>query len=177
MNLKYNKNGYMENDGFVFFYGKDSPFSNFYIINFCIDGINFNCSEQAFMYYKAKLFEDHNSMDLILNEKSPVNQKILGRQVKNFNHNVWNGNCSKIVTTILEYKFTSNNDMTKVLLDTQYKMIVEANKFDCKWGIGLDINNPDILHLDRWKGKNLLGICLMFARKNIKEQMDFGVHY
>ena len=42
------------NDEMIVFFHKHSPFSNHHITSFKMDEVNFNCSEQAYMYTKAK---------------------------------------------------------------------------------------------------------------------------
>ena len=51
----------------------------------------FFCTEQAFMWAKAKQFNDQKTAEKILQEKSsPMMCKMLGREVANYNDKVWN---------------------------------------------------------------------------------------
>lgn len=75
------------NDKFVGFLGCE--FSNFYKCQFTINGVTFNCVEQAFMYCKAKLFGDHEIAEEILKSVNPAQCKKLGRKVKGFNDKIW----------------------------------------------------------------------------------------
>ena len=45
------------NDKYIFFW--DGIYSNWYPATFTIKGIKYNCSEQYFIYQKAKLFNDN----------------------------------------------------------------------------------------------------------------------
>ena len=52
-----------------------SPFSNHFPSNFQIEGIEFNCCEQFYMYSKALHFNDKQQADNILKATDPVTQK------------------------------------------------------------------------------------------------------
>ena len=66
---------------FTYFYGKETSFSQWTISNFVIDGIIYNCTEQWMMTEKARLFGDMETLSLIMEAKSPREQKRLGREV------------------------------------------------------------------------------------------------
>ena len=132
----------------------------------------FNCAEQAMMFFKAKMFKDEAAVDLIMRSDSPKEQKAIGRLVKNFNADKWGNECLDIVTAIEIAKFSSDPVLTKILLETDDKEIVEASPYDIIWGVGLAEDDPRILFKKSWKGKNYLGICLMNAREHLKEQQN-----
>lgn len=169
--------GYLETDTEIFFYGHTNNmyacFSNFYQCNFQeINEINttiFNCSEQYFMYYKCLLFNPDNKelLNNIINETSPYKIKKYGRQVQNYDDNVWSQNRFNIMKNALLLKFTQNKDLKIKLLNTGDKIIYEASKFDKIWGIGYFCSQ--ITEKSREKfGLNLLGICLMQIRDELK---------
>ncbi len=93
---------------FTFFYSGNSPFSNWHISPFTMDGVKFNCAEQAMMYYKAALFEDDETADKILSTKNPRDQKALGRSVKGFDLAVWEHHRERTMYDILFAKFSQN---------------------------------------------------------------------
>ena len=47
-------------------------------------------------------------------------------------------------------------------------LIVAADR---KWGIGIDIHDPDRLIVSKWRGKNLLGRILMEVREELREEI------
>lgn len=163
--------GHFENDNYVFFW--NGPFSNWYSSKFEHDtnskwGIQtFTSSEQAMMFYKALWFNDEDKLIKIMSTHSPKEQKRLGRQVSGFNQEIWENRIVSVFTQVLCDKF-SIKELTPILLDTDKKTIVEASPFDTVWGIGLGVDSYDILDENKWKGKNLLGICLMQARDILK---------
>jgi len=120
------------------------------------------------MYFKATTFGDAESGREILATNSPREQKAIGRKVKNFDSAKWDAVCVQIVTDILVHKFNSDDKLKVILLDTNNKHIVEASPFDTIWGIGMGVDNPDVLYQSLWNGKNYLGICLMNAREIIR---------
>jgi len=152
------------NDLFLFYGGE---FSNFYSCKFVVDDIEFNTSEQYFMYQKALFFNDIKKANEILQSKNPVKQKLLGRQVKNYSDPLWNEVRYENMLDGCRAKFTQNQRLKKILLDTNNLTIVEASPTDKIWGVGLAINNSLVLHKENWQGLNLLGEVLMELRTNL----------
>jgi N-glycosidase YbiA len=56
----------------------------------------------------------------------------------------------------LEWKFTQNEDLKQILLDTKPALLIENSPKDSYWGCGKD-----------GKGQNKLGISLMKVRDEI----------
>ena len=156
---------------FLFYNG---PFSQWYQSKF--QDINpdekesvkqfYNC-EQYMMYNKALLFHDQESADAIMNTDNPKTIKQLGRKVKNFNEERWLIYRERIVQRGNYLKFTQNNNLKLLLLETGNKIIAEASPYDKIWGIGLSVNSPDATNVKKWKGQNLLGVALMMVRNAI----------
>lgn len=136
----------------------------------------FNCCEQYQMASKAKLFGDSETLELIMATQPeegvawrevPKLQKALGRQVKNFNEEVWAANAKQIVFRANWSKFTQNEDLKTILLSND-KYLVEGAHYDRIWGVGLAWNDPKILDEENWRGSNWLGEVLMQVRHNIR---------
>lgn len=143
---------------YKFFWGSTSPFSNWYLHLFVHKGQLFNCSEQAMMYYKAKLFNDNEAGVNILAESNPRIQKQLGRIVKNFDDTIWKEKRYDIVKDILRSKFSGSSELLGYLREHKGFIIVEASPYDRIWGIGYDEKNA-LANIDKW-GENLLGKIL-----------------
>lgn len=151
------------------FYG--GCFSQWYMCNFVDikDDIKFNCAEQAMMYRKAELFNDTDIMKKILNSNHPKEQKALGRNVRNFDADVWNNAAKNIAYNNNILKFSQNSEILNMLLSTQNLIIVEASPIDTIWGIGRALDFPDIANKDSWRGTNWLGEVLTKVRDDLKK--------
>jgi ribA/ribD-fused uncharacterized protein len=74
-----------------------SCFSQWYEAAFIIDGQKYLSAEHFMMAEKAKLFKDDEIHLQILNASNPGAAKRLGREVKNFDEDVWIKNRFEIV--------------------------------------------------------------------------------
>ena len=164
----------METEDSIYFYEQNKPYgwmSNFAVSNFVdADGNNFSCSEQYFMFVKAKTFEPTNNelLNQILNETKPDKIKKLGRDVKNYNENVWNAIRYDVMKAGLRLKFEQNIVLKNLLVGTGNKTLYEASKYDKIWGIGF--YPPDAINADKkFFGHNLLGNALMDIRNEFRK--------
>ena len=55
----------------------------------------------------------------------------------------------------------------KFLKDSGDQSLVEANKFDLYFGIGLSPSDPKALDQKQWRGRNVLGNLLMEVREQV----------
>lgn len=150
--------GITEHGDYVSFWG--SCLSNFFPCSFELDGKNWNCSEQYFMWRKAMTFGDHETAEKILQTVDAKEAKQLGRQVKGFKNEVWDIYKYHYMYLAVYAKFTQNNDLYKVLELYKDKHFVEGNPFDRIWAVGLDWRDERIGNPDEWRGQNLLGQIL-----------------
>lgn len=149
---------------YMFFWG--GIFSNWYIADFTVDGITFNCGEQYMMYQKAMFFNDTETANKILEEIVPSEQKLLGRLVKNYSDSKWSKVRYDIVKKGLRAKFTQDTFCKNFLLKHKGYQIVESSPKDRIWGIGYDSYSA-IANIDDW-GQNLLGKILTELLQEIK---------
>jgi ribA/ribD-fused uncharacterized protein len=120
------------------------------------------------MASKARLFGDTIREQIIMDAATPRAQKAGGRKVKPFDSKLWDRECKRIVCDGLYAKFTSDPTLTMLLLRTGDRTIVEASPWDKIWGIGMKETDPNSTNPSKWKGTNLLGVCLMSVRKQIR---------
>lgn len=143
----------------------DGPFSQWYKSPFQCDNIWFQNAEKWMMYQKAMYFKDTNTANMILRWADPSKIKKLGRQVEGFDERLWADVRENIVFYGNMLKFTQNSELMTQLINTGLRTLVEASPYDKVWGVGLKEDDPLILDESNWKGKNLLGKCLMKVRQ------------
>lgn len=173
-------NGYRPR--FIYFWkptvkrGNISPacFSQWYLSPFTIDGVEYKTTEHWMMASKARLFGDVQSERRILQTESPATVKKMGRQVKNFDEDVWLRERYNIVLKGNVAKFDQHPTLKENLLATGDSVIVEASPFDRIWGIGMKEGDEGIDDPRQWKGLNLLGFAIMDAREELQRRSAQG---
>lgn len=135
---------------------------------FSIDEITYPTAEHFMMSEKARLFDDEATRTKILQAPTPKSAKQLGREVKNFNEEVWQESRFRFVVEGNYAKFRQNPDLARFLLGTGDKVIVEASPMDRVWGIGMAADNELATDPERWRGLNLLGFALMEVRERLQ---------
>lgn len=154
------------NKKFTFFW--HGPFSQWYKSDFIICNKKYSCMEQYMMATKARIFNDRETYDKIMNSISPKEIKALGREVKNFDEEIWKKYRFEVVYRGNLAKFLQNLELEKLLLDTGDTLLVETSPYDKIWGIGLSEESPDIYDMNKWLGINLLGKALTSVRDYIR---------
>ncbi len=177
-------------DEYTFFFNLTSPFSNFHPSKFTYKEYTFISNEQFMMFSKAKTFGDELTATKIISvneeglakkfltneltrenilqnsqncsewNKLMMSIKKLGREVKNYDEQVWNSKRVKIVLFGAREKFNQNEDLKNILLATGNSIMVEASKYDKIWGIGLYEEDAKKTSPKNWQGLNLLGKVL-----------------
>lgn len=143
--------------------------SNWFSSPFVLDKIKYSCVEQYMMAKKAQLFRDQESWRKIMKTENPAKIKALGRKIKKFDEKTWEKQRLRIVQDGSFAKYSQNYSLWKLLDDTGDRIIVEASPYDKIWGIGLALQDPKAQDPTKWKGSNLLGICIMHARSRIRD--------
>lgn len=151
-------------NGLVLFW--DGVFSQWHMKDMIIDGITYNCCEQYMMAEKARLFKDEETLALIMEAKTPRDQKRLGRLVKNFDATVWNKVCEEVVYRANFAKF-NEPAMANYLLEFGNVEFVEASPVDLIWGIGLHEDDELAIDKSKWRGTNWLGEAITRVRNDI----------
>lgn len=159
-------------DTHVYFW--NGPFSQWYLSDFKDETWEeYCCAEQYMMAIKAWKFKDSHIRGLILDSKNPKEIKALGRAVQNFDPIVWDSIKFTVVKNANLYKFSCNDELLKLLMATENRILVEASPYDKIWGVGLAEENDMILDENNWRGENLLGRALTEVRDWIKEKGKF----
>ncbi|MFD3744259.1 NADAR family protein [Nocardia sp. NPDC058633] len=142
-----------------------SCLSQWWPATFVVDGVEFAGAEHYMMWRKAMLFEDPATAAKILGAGHPSQAKNLGRQIRNFDENVWERARFDIVVAGSVAKFGQDDALRSYLVGTGSRVLVEASPVDRIWGIGLAADDPRAADPGRWVGLNLLGFALMRARE------------
>lgn len=138
------------------------------------DTIQFNCTEQWMMACKAALHDDVPTLEKILAEPNPGEQKALGRTVANWNEELYKTHRLRVVEVGNYEKFTQNEELKEWMISNfhPHTIFVEAAPWDKVWGIGLGANDPKAWDINTWEGLNLLGEALQYTRKLIQPDWE-----
>ncbi|WP_455034331.1 NADAR family protein [Lachnoanaerobaculum gingivalis] len=131
--------------------------SNWYLSEFKVDSIQFSSMEQYMMYKKAIVFNDTKIAKEILETTDVSKIKALGRQVSNYSDKYWSGVRQIIVYKGLLAKFSQNDDLKKILLNTGNDILAECAVQDKIWGIGLSMKDTNRCDMAKWRGE----ICIL----------------
>ncbi len=157
-----------ETENYLFFYSAASPLSNFHPSTFIINGETHTCGEEYIQTSKAQFFKDHETYKKIKVCASPGQMKTLGSTVKGFNSAAWATCVENVATKCQLENFCQNKELRYYLLSTESKSLIEASPRDSFWGIGISLNDPDIIKKKSKWGRNFQGESLMLARQNLK---------
>lgn len=138
--------------------------SQWWPCSFTWEGVTLPSAEHGMMLAKARLFGDEEIAAKILATSAPDAAKRLGRKVRGFNTDKWEGAREDIVTSVNVAKFGQDPERLAYLLSTGDCVLIEASPSDTIWGIGLAESDPRAKSPLEWRGLNLLGFALMRAR-------------
>jgi ribA/ribD-fused uncharacterized protein len=144
-----------------------SCFSQWFPAAFEVAGETYATAEHWMMAEKARLFGSDDVRQRIIAAKHPAEAKKLGRQVRDFDPQVWDAQKYALVVTGNYHKFSQHAELRDYLLTTQSRVLVEASPVDAIWGIGLAAEHPDATQPAAWPGQNLLGFALMEVRDEL----------
>lgn len=130
-------------------------------------------AEHFMMYSKANLFGDEEVAKKIMETESCRDVKALGRQVKDFDSDLWREHRFAVVLRGNLAKFSQNADLKNFIFSTGETVIVEASPYDNIWGIGLSEADARQQSPDQWGGLNLLGFALMRTRNLLECGLEY----
>ncbi|WP_251081347.1 NADAR family protein [Frankia sp. Mgl5] len=158
---------------FLFFWGHRPPvdgsvgkgcLSQWWPAGFTVGAASYLSAEHFMMEQKARLFGDEAAAEQILAATSPGEAKVLGRQVRGFDEEVWASSRHGIVVRGNTAKFAQHPALREFLLGTGVRTLVEASPVDRIWGIGVAADDQRAGRPSAWPGLNLLGFALMEVR-------------
>lgn len=134
------------------------------------DGIWYSNAEKYMMMKKAELMGDMDIWNKMKSIDNPRGIKALGREVKNWDEELWLLNREPIVIQGNTLKFQQNKDLLEIMKIHKHLILVEGSPDDTIWGVGLHFDDDLILDESKWNGLNLLGKDLMIVRNNLLNQ-------
>jgi ribA/ribD-fused uncharacterized protein len=152
---------FTETDDMIIFFGYHE-LSNWHTCIFESDGFKYCTSEQYYMSQKALCFGDFRACDAIMSTNDPKLMKKYGRQIKDFDQDVWDKYKQTVMFNAVYLKFSTIPRLKQYLISTGSKYLAEGSIHDKIWGTGMDIKCTD--HT-KWTGSNLLGAILMQVRQ------------
>ncbi len=141
-------------------YGQFSNWSRYFVKE---NGIHFDTTEHYLMYHKALLMNDLEMAECILKDPWPSNAKKYGRQIKNYDEELWSKHRYNIMVNGLILKVTQHPEIKKILLESGSKTIREVSDNDSIWGTG---PGP------KRSGQNLLGLAWMEVRNGLLKNIQ-----
>ncbi len=134
--------------------------SNFYESDIIYKGKKYKTAEHAYQSSKCKLDSEH---EWIRNTPSAFQAKQFGKKVKIKDN--WDNIKYDIMLNIVRDKFSQNNELKKMLLDTGEEFLIEGNYWhDNTWG------NCTCDKCKKIRGNNWLGEILMKVRQELKDE-------
>jgi ribA/ribD-fused uncharacterized protein len=149
--------------------GKDC-LSQWWPVDFTVDGMTYPSAEHFMMAAKALLFGDTETADRVRQAPNPGAAKALGREVRGFDEQRWAQRRFDLVVAGNLAKFGQHQDLLGFLLGTGGRVLVEASPQDAIWGIGLAADDDRAASPENWPGLNLLGFALMEVRHQLRRR-------
>ena len=103
-------------DEAIGFFGELCLLSNFHSSPFLYNEVYYHSSEQMIQHMKAKTFGDKVLEKRILNAKTPIECKLLSKDISNFSFKTWSKKAKELCKKGLEAKFTQNPRAMQALL-------------------------------------------------------------
>lgn len=151
----------------VVFFTKQSPLSNHHTSNFKIDGTSYTCVEQYLAYHRATLQGNEDLAKQAFQSNNPADHKVILNKLKREDPKIWQQNAERIAYTAVREKFLQNRHLADFLIATYPLAIGEASR-DKFWGVGLTLENKEVLDPAKWaKDGNLLGRILTAVRQEL----------
>ncbi|AKH85831.1 hypothetical protein AA958_30505 [Streptomyces sp. CNQ-509] len=141
--------------------------SQWWPVEFEVDGVGYVTAEHWMMAAKARLFGDEAAVARILATRHPGAAKAEGRKVRGFDEAVWEEHRFAAVVRGNLAKFGRHPGLGAYLLGTGSRILVEASPVDRVWGIGLAATDDRAQDPGAWRGLNLLGFALMEVRATL----------
>jgi len=133
---------------------KYGEFSNFALYPIKVKGKIWKTSEH---YFQAQKFDNKDYQAKIRKAATPMKAAQLGRDRKVRIRKNWDNMKDNVMYDALKAKFSQNEELKRLLIETEDKILIEHTENDSYWGDGGD-----------GTGKNNLGKLLMKLRGELR---------
>jgi ribA/ribD-fused uncharacterized protein len=143
--------------------------------------VDVSFSEKSIMLCKAAVMGDYESYCKLMAVNSPGEAKKLGREVQNFDEDVWQSVILTVAFESVYQKFKGFESMEGEteelqsfykLMETGDALIAEAAPRDFIWGMGKKAGHPNCQDPRTWRNGNVLGFALIKARNRLKDEIN-----
>uniref|UniRef100_A0A914HXX6 NADAR domain-containing protein n=1 Tax=Globodera rostochiensis TaxID=31243 RepID=A0A914HXX6_GLORO len=148
--------------------------NHFRCASLIIDGQRYICTEQYYMFYKARVFGDKRAMRQIMVTEDAKLMKKIGANVEGFDQEKWYKIAIQVMVIASVKKYEQNPELRRQLFETSGADLVEVNPTDQRWGIGLAMGDWRVREKRMWKGLNWLGRLLTMLRDKLLERPEFA---
>ena len=149
---------------FFGFFGELNPLSNFYHAPFIHEGIHYSTSEQYIQARKVDFCGDVDTKQQIMQTKTALKCKSLGKEIKNCDSEKWNQAAAEQCFPGILSKFQQNAGIASFLKKTGTKTILECC-YDEVRGNGIPLSNTDCINPKKYKSQGILGSMLEQVRE------------
>lgn len=156
-----------KSDTTLVFFSRHAFLSNHHPSVFKVGQNTFNSMEQFLAFNKATLSGKPDLISKALKSQDPVQAKHILNALKEDHVQEWDEKVATIAMEGLRAKFKQNRSLKDKLCQTYPLTLGEAST-NQRWGIGLELNDPDVLNQEKWSASgNLLGRSLMEIRQEL----------
>lgn len=153
-----------KSDTHLAFFSRHTVLSNHFPSKFTINGFLFHSMEQFLALRRAELSANLDLVEKAKNATEPVQAKYILNALRENHQQEWDQQVEKTALEGLKAKFSQNILLQDYLCGTKGLTLGEASK-NARWGIGMDLSDPEVLDHTKWSQTgNLLGRLLMKVR-------------
>lgn len=161
-----------KSDTHMVFYSRHARLSNHHPSNFTIKGQGFSSMEHFLATRRAELSGREDMISKAKEVKDPVQAKYILNTLHGDHQQEWDQGIEGVAMEGLRAKFVQNRPLHDYLCSTGKLILGEAST-NATWGIGMDINNAEVLDHSKWSVEgNLLGRSLMKLRTELLKKKN-----
>lgn len=157
-------------DTHMVFFSRHTMLSNHFPSNFVIQKQSFTSMEHYLALKRAELSGKEDLVRKARGIQDPIQAKLILNSLHNDHQEEWDSKVEELALEGLRAKFMQNRHLQDYLRSTGNLTLGEAST-NSRWGIGMDLTNPEVLNESKWlENGNLLGRLLMSLRKELVQK-------